>query len=119
VEKSYEELVTEAREAAEHVSVEVVHGALGSGGDVTVVDVREPYEWESGHLPGARLIPRGTLEDRSAEELPDRDRRIVVHCNAGNRGALAAKTLMEMGYTNVANLEGGLDAWRERGYEVE
>ena len=119
MEKSYEELVAQAREATEHVSVEEVHEALRSGGDVTIVDVREPYEWEAGHIPGARLIPRGTLEDRSAEELPDRDRRIVVHCNAGGRGALAAKTLMEMGYTHVANLEGGLNAWRERGYEVE
>jgi phage shock protein E len=119
VPKSYEELVAEAREMTEQASVEEVHNALGSGGDVTVVDVREPYEWESGHIPGARLIPRGTLEDRLAEELPDRGRRIVVHCNAGGRGALAAKTLMEMSYTNVANLEGGLNAWRERGYEVE
>ncbi len=119
VEKSYEELVAEAREATEHVSVEEVHDALGSGGDVGVVDVRESYEWEAGHIPGARLIPRDTLEDRAAEELPDRGRRIVVHCNAGGRGALAAKSLMEMGYTNVANLEGGLNAWRQRGYEVE
>ena len=94
-------------------------GALESGEDVTVVDVREPAEWEEGHIPGARLIPRGILEYRAAEELPDRDRRIVVHCNAGGRGALAAKTLKEMGYTNVANLEGGLNAWSERGYETE
>jgi phage shock protein E len=119
VNKSYEELVAEAREATEHVGVEEVHGALESGENVTIVDVREPYEWEAGHIPGARLIPRGTLKDLSAEELPDRGRRIVVHCNAGGRGALAAKSLMEMGYTNVANLEGGLNAWRERGYEVE
>ena len=117
--KSYEELVAQAREATEHVSVEEVHGALEAGEDVTVVDVREPYEWEEGHIPGARLIPRGLLEHDAAEELPDRDRRIVVHCNAGGRGVLAAKTLMEMGYTHVANLGGGLNAWRERGYEVE
>ncbi len=117
--KSYEELVAEAREATEHVGVDEVHGALESGEDVTIVDVREPYEWERGHIPGARLIPRGILEHEAAEELPGRDWRIVLHCNAGGRGTLAAKTLKEMGYTNVANLEGGLNAWRERGYEVE
>lgn len=119
MERSYDELVAEARGVTEHVSVEEVNDALGSGGDVSVVDVREPYEWEAGHIPGARLIPHDTLGERAAEELPDRGRRIVVHCNAGGRGALAAKTLMEMGYTNVANLEGGLNAWRQRGYEVE
>ena len=117
--KSYEEQVAEARATTEQASVEEVHGALESGEDVTVIDVREPYEWEAGHIPGARLIPRGTPEDRSAEELPDRGRRIVVHCNAGGRGALAAKTFMKMGYTNVANLEGSPNAWRERGYETE
>jgi phage shock protein E len=85
VNKSYEELVAEAREATERVGVEEVHGALESGENVTIVDVREPYEWEAGHIPSARLIPRGTLEDLSAEELPDRGRRIVVHCNAGCR----------------------------------
>ncbi len=118
MEKSYEELVAEARETTEHASVEEVLDALGAGEDVAIVDVREPDEWEAGHIPGARLIPRGALEHRAAEELPDRDRRIVVHCNAGGRGTLAAKTLTEMGYTNVANLEGGLNAWRERGYET-
>ena len=117
--KSYEELVAEAREKTEQASVEEVHGALESGEDVTVIDVREPDEWEAGHIPGARLIPRGILEYRATKELPGRDRRIVVHCNAGGRGALAAKTLEEMGYTNVANLEGGLNAWRERSYETE
>ena len=119
MEKSHEELAAEARETTEHVSVEEVHDALRSGAGVTIVDVREPDEWGAGHIPGATLIPRGVLEHRAAEELPDRDRRIVVHCNAGGRGALAAKTLTEMGYTKVANLEGGLNAWRERGYETE
>ena len=69
MEKSYEELVAQARETREHVSLEEVHGALGSGEDVTIADVRELDEWGAGHIPGARLIPRGALEHRAAEEM--------------------------------------------------
>ncbi len=117
--KSYEELVAEARAGTEKTDAGAVHDALRTGEDVTVVDVREPDEYEAGHIPGARHVPRGLLELRSGEELPDRDARIVVHCALGGRGALAAKSLKEMGYTNVANMEGGLKDWKEKGYEVE
>jgi len=119
VAKSYEELVAEAKGETEQTSVEEVHGALERGDDVTVVDVREPDEWEAGHVPGARHLPRGFLEYKAADELPDKGARVVVHCALGGRGALAAKSLREMGYTNVANMEGGVKAWREEGYETE
>jgi len=117
--KSYEDLVAEARRQTRQVSPEEVREALRSGEGITVVDVREPEEWGQGHIPGAKHIPRGVLEYRAASDLPDSGARIVVHCAAGGRGALAAKTLQEMGYTDVANMEGGLGAWRERGYELE
>lgn len=117
--KSYEDLVAEAKAATEQTDADAVHDALGSGEDVTIVDVREPDEFEAGHLPGAKSVPRGLLELRAADDLPDNDARIVVHCALGGRGSLAAKSLQEMGYTNVANMEGGLNAWRDRGYEVE
>ncbi len=117
--KNYQDLVNEAKAETEQTSVEEVHGAMGCGGGVTVVDVREPEEYEAGHIPEAKLLPRGLLEYKASEELPDKDARIVVHCALGGRGALAAKSLKEMGYTNVANMEGGMNAWRERGYETE
>ena len=117
--KSYGDLVSEAKTETEQTSVEEVHDALGSGEGVTVVDVREPDEYEAGHIPGAKPLPRGLLEYKAAEELPDKDARIVVHCALGGRGALAAKSLKEMGYTNVANMEGGVSAWTEKGYETE
>lgn len=117
--KSYEEMVAEARAATEQADVESVHEALAGGEGVTVVDVREPEEYEAGHVPGAKHIPRGVLELKAAEELPDRDARIVVHCALGGRGALAARTLAEMGYSNVVNMEGGVAAWEERGFELE
>ena len=116
--KSYEDLVSEAKAETEQTDAETVHDAMGSE-DVTVIDVREPDEFEAGHIPGAKPLPRGLLEYKAAEELPDKGARIVVHCALGGRGSLAAKSLKEMGYTNVANMEGGLSAWREKGYEVE
>ena len=117
--KSYEEMVSEAKTETEQTDVESVREALDSGDDVTVIDVREPDEYEAGHVPGAKPLPRGLLEYKAADELPDKNARIVVHCALGGRGALAAKSLKEMGYTNVANMEGGMNAWRERGYDVE
>lgn len=116
--KTYEDLVAEARESSASTDVDEVKRALDSGEEITIVDVREPAEWEEAHLPGATPVPRGLLEYRAATDLPDKDRRIVTHCALGGRGALAASTLTEMGYTNVANMEGGIKTWRERGYEL-
>ncbi len=117
--KSYEEMLDEARKETEQTDPDAVHDALESGEDITILDVREPEEWEEGHIKGAKLLPRGLLELKAADELPDTDARIVTHCASGGRGTLAARTLGEMGYTNVANMEGGVTAWREKGYEIE
>ena len=116
---SYEDLVSEAKTETEQTDADTVHDALVCGEDITIVDVREPDEYEEAHLPEAKHIPRGMLELRAAEELPDKKDRIVTHCAAGGRGSLAAKSLQQVGYTNVANMEGGPNAWRERGYETE
>ena len=112
-------MVAEARGETEQVSVEEVHEALQSGEAFTVLDVREPGEWQEGHIPGAKHIPRGVLEYLAADELPEKDARIVVHCAVGGRGTLATRTLQEMGYTDVANMQGGTNAWKERGYGLE
>ncbi len=117
--KSYQELVAEAKAETEQTDVESVHGALSSGEDVTVLDVREPAEWEEAHISGAKHVPRGLLEYQAAEQLPDKEARIVIHCASGGRSALAARSLKEMGYTNLANMDGGINAWKERGYETE
>ena len=68
---------------------------------------------------GAKHLPRSLLEYQTAEQLPDKDARIVVLCGIGRRSAHATKSLKEMGYTNVANMDGVVTAWRERGYETE
>jgi hydroxyacylglutathione hydrolase len=84
---------------------------------VTVVDVRGANEWAGGHLPGAVHIPLGYLGDR-AGEIPA-GRPIVVQCQAGGRSAIAASVLERLGFDNVTNLSGGINAWAAAGLPVE
>ena len=91
--KSYGELVAEAKGETEQVSVDEVHDALEREENVAVVDAREPDEWEAGHVPGAKLLPRGLLEYKAAEELPDKNARVVVHCALGGRVRSARRGL--------------------------
>ena len=84
---------------------------LGRGDDVTVIDVREPHEWAIGRIPGARLVPLGTL----TEALPTLDsaRDIVVHCKGGARSAAAVRQLQAAGFRRVWNLAGGITRWSD------
>jgi adenylyltransferase/sulfurtransferase len=82
-----------------------------------VIDVREQDEVEQGIIPGAIHIPRGYLESRVEQYLPDYNTPIVVYCAAGNRSAFAAETLQQMGYQNVASLKGGFGGWKDGGFK--
>ncbi len=107
--------------------VEVRH-RLGSLDPVVLIDVREPEEFERGHLPGAINIPRGLLEMKADLESPVKDARlsdrglaVVTYCTGGigARSALSAQVLKRMGFLNAACLEGGLQAWKTLGGPVE
>lgn len=89
-------------------------------GHFAVIDIREPDEYHAGYIPGAVSIPRGLLEFKVGKEdvweeagmyIPKKTDSIVLYCRSGNRSALAAKTLAQLGYTNVQSLEGGWEAW--------
>ena len=69
-----------------------------------LVDVREGDEWAQGHVPGAVFIPRGYLELRIEEKVPDRAREVIRYCAGGTRSALAARSLQDLGYTNVTSM---------------
>ena len=119
------ELVTEAKGRVENLSVEQVAAEL-DGGDAVLVDLREADELEaSGRIPGSIHVPRGMLEFRADptstyhQEPFEPSRRIIVHCAAGGRSALAAATLQDMGYEHVAHLDGGFTAWKESGRPTE
>ena len=77
---------------------------------VTVLDVREPYEFKSGHIQNAVLLPSGVLPVKAADVLPDKDAKILVYCLSGARSAGSARKLVKMGYTNVYDF-GGIANW--------
>ncbi len=72
-----------------------------------LIDVRELDEWNAGHIPGAIHIPRGILEFKISEVVPNRNTPIVLYCRSGGRATVSAHQLISFGYTNVKNLEGG------------
>ena len=80
-----------------------------------VLDVREPDEYEQGAIPGAVHIPRGTLESSVENRIPDKAATVLVHCASGVRSAFAAKTLGDLGYTDVVSVTGGFNKWKDEG----
>ncbi|MGZ4431919.1 MAG: molybdopterin-synthase adenylyltransferase MoeB [Gaiellales bacterium] len=89
---------------------------LEAGAPPALIDVRERDEYEQGYIPGAVHIPRGNLESRIERFLPDRDVPVVIYCAGGSRSAYAAKTLGELGYTDVVSMEGGFSRWKQNGH---
>ena len=84
--------------------------------DVIILDVREQDEYDSGHIPGAVLLPVGTIdEETAAEVIPEKDSTVLVYCRSGNRSKTASSALAELGYTNIYEF-GGISTWP---YETE
>lgn len=116
--KTGTDLVDEAKQRIREVSPQEVLAMQERNADVIYLDVREPNEWNLGHLPGAMHIPRGTLETKVEAVVP-RNRKVVIYCASGNRSALAADTMQQMGYTDVVSMSGGFTGWAQSGGDVE
>jgi rhodanese-related sulfurtransferase len=123
--KTAAELVAEAKGRVANLTVDDVAAEV-AGSDPLIVDIREPAEREKhGSISGAISAPRGMLEfyadPTSQYHLAEFDpnRRVILHCAAGGRSALAADTLQQMGYTDVAHLDGGFTAWKQAGQPVD
>lgn len=117
--KTAHDLVLEAKEHIEEITLENSLAALK--GKPLVLDVREPEEYQLGHLPSATNIPRGILEFRMSQEptLTDRNQYILIYCKTSGRAALAAEALKKLGFANVKSVAGGFDAWCAAGYPTE
>ncbi len=124
--KKASDLVAEVKARIENLSLDEFEKERADG--ALVVDIRDGEELAAnGRIPGSVHVPRGMLEWRAdpsskyhrAEDGFDPDRRVVLHCESGGRSALAAATLEDMGYTDVAHFEGGFKAWSEAGRPVE
>jgi molybdopterin/thiamine biosynthesis adenylyltransferase/rhodanese-related sulfurtransferase len=114
------EFLRQVKSEIDEVDPSDVHSGLNNGRPFVLIDVRESEEWDAGHLPGAKHVPRSYLESRIEAAAPDRGQRVVLYCASGNRSALAARTLSEdLGYEHVESMTGGYTLWKDRGYEVE
>ena len=118
------DVVAKAKATIKECSVRDVHACLSA--DTVLIDIREPAEYQRGHIPGAIIIPRGLLE---FEILPALERLgagsapgecdIVLYCGTGGRSALAAKSLDAMGFRNVKSMDGGIVAWAEAKFPLD
>jgi sulfur-carrier protein adenylyltransferase/sulfurtransferase len=112
--KSYQDLLREARKEIPEVTPPEVD-ALREANKATLVDVREESEWDQGHVPGAVHISKSYIEQQIEGAVPDRDARVVTYCAGGVRSLFAARTLRDMGYSNVASMSGGFQQWKSQG----
>ena len=125
--KSASQIVAEARKTIPEITVAQAREEINQGQVDLLLDVREPTEWEKGHIPGAVLAPRGMLEWYADPTTPyakpelttKRDSHIIVACASGGRSMLAAETLKSMGYTDVVSMTGGFNEWSKQGFPVE
>jgi sulfur-carrier protein adenylyltransferase/sulfurtransferase len=117
--KTYSDLMSEVRSTVRTLPLDDVKKKLENGNNFTLVDVREKDEFRAGYIPGATHIPRGFLEMQAEQKLPDKAKEIIVYCAGGTRSAFAAKTLAELGYTNVWSANPGFVRWKDLKYPVE
>jgi rhodanese-related sulfurtransferase len=124
--KTFEQLIDAALEHVEEVYPwDLVEELANDAGDVLLVDIREPYEYDAMHIKGVLNVPRGILEtaceygyEETVPELAEaREREIILICRSGKRSVLAADVMQQMGYTNVKSLKTGMRGWSD--YEQE
>lgn len=95
----------------QNINAETLREKMRKGGKIKIVDVREPYEFQSGHIQGAVNIPLGRIAFVARKELSP-DEEIVLVCRSGNRSMQAARKLSRMGYRRLYNLSGGMMMWK-------
>jgi len=118
--KSVKQLIAEAAREVPFMGMEEVRARIErEDGDLVLLDVRERDAFDAGHLPGARHVPRGQLELRVDQVLPDPTVRVLAYCQFGKISTLAAATLRTMGYSRAVALDGGMESWARAGYPIE
>ncbi|HEU4565622.1 MAG TPA: rhodanese-like domain-containing protein [Gemmatimonadaceae bacterium] len=116
--KSYEELVADAKTRIREVSAQDAMELRERGDGVVFLDVREPQEWNLFRIPNAVHVPLGQLSERIVEQVAP-ERTVVIYCASGNRSALAADAMQRWGYGDVASLAGGIKGWAYAGGELD
>jgi molybdopterin/thiamine biosynthesis adenylyltransferase/rhodanese-related sulfurtransferase len=116
---SYRDLLQQVKSEIEEVDAARARELAESAEPPLLIDVREPDEWQDGHIPGAVHVPRAYLESRIEAAAPDRSQPVLVYCAGGARSAFAAKSLEELGYENVVSLAGGYTDWKQNGFPTQ
>ncbi|MDC3957995.1 molybdopterin-synthase adenylyltransferase MoeB [Polyangium jinanense] len=116
---TYTDLIAEVRKTVSTVTLEEIKRRLEAREPMVLVDVREKEENRAGYIPGAISVPRGFLEMQIEQKVPDKNAPVVLYCAGGTRSALAAKTLIDLGYTHVESANPGFVRWKDLGYPME
>ncbi len=116
---SYHSYLAATKKQIAEIDVAELRKLLGASAKVQLIDIREPDEYAQGFIPGALWIPRGHLESKIEDRVPNREGPIVLYCAAGNRSAFAARSLHELGYENAKSLAEGFGGWKRAGLEFE
>jgi sulfur-carrier protein adenylyltransferase/sulfurtransferase len=116
---TYTDLIADVRRQIRTVTLDEIKRRLESKAPMVLVDVREKDEWRLGYIPGSLHVPRGFLEIQIEQKVTDKSAPVVLYCAGGTRSALAAKTLQELGYTNVESANPGFVRWKDLGYPME
>jgi rhodanese-related sulfurtransferase len=109
--KTPKEIVEKIRSDIKIITVEHFESKINSDNDFILLDVRTEKEYLAGHINNAVWLPRGFIEFKIQKLIDDPESEIILYCKRGSRSALAAYTLLKMGYKNVVNLEGGFEQW--------
>jgi molybdopterin/thiamine biosynthesis adenylyltransferase/rhodanese-related sulfurtransferase len=116
---NFQTYLKDVKAAVAACALDEVKKAVDARNGTAIIDVREKEEWVEGAIPHSRWIPRGFLEQRIEDDIPEKDTPIILYCAGGARSPLSARALKEMGYTNVKWMTGGFTAWKRAGLEME
>jgi rhodanese-related sulfurtransferase len=111
-------IIDDAKSRIQETNVDEVKLKLEAGEKFVLVDVREESEFAKDHLPGAIHLGKGVIERDVEARVPDVNAPLVLYCGGGFRSALAADNLQKMGYTRVLSMDGGIKAWRDKGFPL-
>lgn len=110
----FRELLAQTKSQITEIDTASAATRIDAGG-VVVLDVREPDEYDQGAIPNALHIPRGQMESQIESKIVDKSTPVVVYCAGGTRSAFAAKTLNDLGYSDVSSVVGGFGKWKDEG----
>ena len=116
---TYSDLMADVRKSIREVPLAEIKRRLEAKEPMVLLDVREKEEYRAGYIPGALSVPRAFLEMQIEQKIPDKNAPVVAYCAGGTRSAFAAKTLQELGYTNVESANPGFVRWKDLGFPME